>query len=52
MQTRKYPRTLQEAFGPYTSRHIAEPMDKPDVIVAIASAAACVALLVILWIWG
>jgi len=24
MQTRKYPRTLQEAFGPYTSRDITE----------------------------
>ena len=25
MQTRKYPRTLQEAFGPYTSNRIDEP---------------------------
>ena len=24
MQTRKYPRTMQEAFGPYTSNHIEE----------------------------
>jgi hypothetical protein len=25
MNTRKYPRTMQEAFGPYTSFHIDEP---------------------------
>ena len=24
MQTRKYPRTMQEAFGPYTSNQIEE----------------------------
>ncbi|CAB4124661.1 hypothetical protein UFOVP61_26 [uncultured Caudovirales phage] len=24
MQTRKYPRTMQEAFGPYTSRQLYE----------------------------
>lgn len=24
MQTRKYPRTMQEAFGPYTSNRIEE----------------------------
>jgi len=24
MQTRKYPRTMQEAFGPYTSRDLQE----------------------------
>ena len=24
MQTRKYPRTLQEAFGPHTSREVLE----------------------------
>jgi hypothetical protein len=22
MQTRRYPRTMQEAFGPYTDRHV------------------------------
>ena len=28
MQTRRYPRTLQEAFGPYTSRDL-EPPHEP-----------------------
>lgn len=28
MNTRRYPRTLQEAFGPYTDGHI-EPMPAP-----------------------
>ena len=27
MQTRKYPRTLQEAFGPYCSPYISEPKE-------------------------
>jgi hypothetical protein len=25
MQTRRYPRTLQEAFGPYTNNQIEDP---------------------------
>lgn len=25
MNARRYPRTLQEAFGPYTSQHVQEP---------------------------
>ena len=29
MNTRRYPRTLQEAFGPYTSREVL-PMREPD----------------------
>jgi len=39
MNTRKYPRTLQQAFGPYTSSHIEEhkqPMDWQDVVVTVA----------------
>jgi len=28
MNSRKYPRTLQEAFGPYCSRDIQEPYDE------------------------
>lgn len=28
MQTRRYPRTLQEAFGPYTSRDLQPMPDK------------------------
>lgn len=40
MQTRKHPRTLVEAFGPYTSTKIQEtrrPMDKEDKLVIAAS---------------
>lgn len=35
MQTRKYPRTMQEAFGPYCSRSI-EPMksSRPKLLTA------------------
>lgn len=29
MNTRRFPRTLTEAFGPYTSQHI-EPMNAPS----------------------
>lgn len=29
MNSRRYPRTLQEAFGPYTSRDVL-PMREPD----------------------
>lgn len=28
--TRRYARTLQEAFGPHTSRQISEPATEPD----------------------
>lgn len=47
--TRKHPRTLQEAFGPYTSRSISEPhtpMDTADKIVAAAALAALAAVAV------
>jgi len=45
---RRHPRTLQEAFGPYTSRHISTPEPKPTgysvgwwiMITAIAVASA------------
>lgn len=56
MQTRKYPRTLQEAFGPYTSTRIEEPapkMHKADAIVLwfCAGAAAVLAFAVIVgWV--
>ena len=53
MNTRKYPRTLQEAFGPYTSRQIDEPVrpfDRADKIVmfgaAVAFAVLCVLMIV------
>ena len=28
MNPRKHPRTLSEAFGPYTSHHITEPRER------------------------
>ena len=41
MNTRKHPRTLQEAFGPYTSNEIEEdpyvPFGWQEIIVVIAS---------------
>lgn len=45
MNTRKYPRTLSEAFGPYTSRDFVEPMHKSDRVVTAASIAAGLVLL-------
>jgi hypothetical protein len=45
--TRRHPRTLSEAFGPYTSRDFTEhdPMHTADKVVLAASAIAGVALL-------
>lgn len=51
MQTRKRPRTLKEAFGPYTSSEFVEPkraMDWQDRVVGIASIIMGIALVVIL----
>jgi hypothetical protein len=50
MNTRKYPRTLTEAFGPYAGGRIEEqdPMPVADRIVVAASAAGAVAVLVML----
>jgi hypothetical protein len=47
MQTRKYPRTLEQAFGPYTSRDFndTEPMHPSDKIVLVASAIGAVVLI-------
>lgn len=46
--TRRYPRTLQEAFGPYANgsqlQTEYEPMDQADKIVLAACAIAAVAL--------
>jgi hypothetical protein len=46
MQTRKYPRALNEAFGPYASGPITEdePMHKHDRIVLVASLLVAVSL--------
>jgi hypothetical protein len=53
--TRKYPRTLQEAFGPYASGsqlHTEyDPMPREDKIVVIACAIAA-AVLVVMAVFG
>jgi len=48
MNTRKYPRTLNEAFGPYASAHFEEsdPMPTSDKIVVVVSLIALVAVAV------
>lgn len=53
MQTRKHPRTLQEAFGPYTSHQLHEPvrpMDWQDrVVIAGCIIAVVAAVLIGFW---
>ena len=52
MNPRKYPRTMQEAFGPYTSFTIDEPrrpIDLEDKIVIVGSAIALVTLVVFIF---
>ena len=55
MNTRKYPRTMQEAFGPYTSSQL-EPMQEADnvmdVALVLASVAAVALAVVSLFVWG
>jgi hypothetical protein len=51
MQTRKYPRTLNEAFGPHTSKHITEeqdPMPTCDKIILVTCSLGIAALVVFL----
>lgn len=45
MNTRKFPRTMTEAFGPYTSQIITEPIQPPmdpmdKVVLAVCAACA------------
>ena len=52
MQTRKHPRTLNEAFGPYCGNHISEPVrpfDWQDKLVMAASIICAVCVALILW---
>lgn len=53
MNTRKYPRTLNEAFGPYTSNHIEsdDPMPWQDKLVVVVSTVIAIGLLVLV-AWG
>lgn len=48
MNTRKYPRTLNEAFGPYASSDFTDetPMPTSDKIVVVVSLIALVAVAV------
>lgn len=47
---RRYPRTMQEAFGPYVNHHIDEPCHlRPARSVAV-SVILCAALAAILWL--
>ena len=54
MNTRKYPRTMQEALGPYTSQRL-EPMPEDDSVTDVALVLACVAavaltvLAIVMW---
>ncbi len=56
---RKHPRSLVEAFGPYTDHTLEQmqpqrpaPWHKHDVVVGLACAIAVVGLLVVLAVWG
>ena len=52
MNTRKYSRTLEEAFGPYTSHVIDDagyPLQKADAIALGGCAAAMVCACVAVW---
>ena len=52
MQTRKYPRTMQEAFGPYTSNRIEERNEfrwtPIRIVMALTYLAAIVTLVCVL----
>ena len=54
MNTRKYSRTMAEAFGPYTSNQL-EPMHDDsvtNVALVLASVAAVALAVVSLFVWG
>lgn len=52
MNTRRYPRTMQEAFGPYTSHDIHEPFEyKPTelFVFAVVLAVSTLTLLTVVY---
>ena len=55
MNTRKYSRTMAEAFGPYTSSQL-EPMPEDDsvtdVALVLASVAAIALAVMAIFLWG
>ena len=55
MNTRKYSRTMAEAFGPYTSNQlepIPEANDVTDVALVLASVAAIALAVMAIFLWG
>ena len=57
MNTRKYPRTMRDAYGPYTSDQLEpmpdkRPLDWQDKLVIGASAVTAAALVFIMVFWG
>lgn len=51
MNTRMYPRTLEQAFGPYTSREITEPKDPNAYGWAWWAAMVVVAVITLTLVW-
>ena len=56
MNTRKYPRSMAEAFGPHTSDQL-EPMPDDDVtgvalVLACVAAVALTVLAIVMWGWA
>ena len=55
MNTRKYPRSMAEAFGPYTSDQL-EPMPEDDTVTDVALVLASVAAVAVaamaIFLWG
>jgi len=53
MNTRKFPRTMAEAFGPYAGHTITEPADRPmdwqDKLVLAASVLTAIFVGILLW---
>ena len=55
MNTRKYPRTMAEAFGPYTNS-VLDPMPDDDsvtdVALVLASVASVALAVMAIFLWG
>lgn len=52
MNTRRYPRTMQEAFGPYTSNDLQEMDEQPWHIKDLAVIVACFLILAALVVFA
>lgn len=48
MQTRKYPRTLAEAFGPYETGPIHAPHQRPELLDDVIMAVSIIGIVVVL----